>query len=161
MKRRSTLYLILIFIVLVAIKIPNLNSSEFWINGGDESRHAMNGVFIMDFFRDMPVSSPMQYVQEYYAKLPALSLYRNPPLFYVVEALFFLIFGISTLSANLSVMLLLMVGIVCWYKLLEKHFDPEIALLSCLFLFALKSFLFYYNAVMLEVPFLIFLFIFL
>jgi len=161
MNRKNTLFLILIILALIILKIPHLDRSEFWVSGGDESRHAMNGVFIMDFIKDKPFSDPISYTKNYYGRYPALSLQRNPPLFYLVEAFFFVVLGITVYAANMPILVLFIIGIFFWFKLLERKFNGEIAFLSCLLFIMLRNFLYYYNSVMLEVPLLSIMFIFL
>ena len=66
----------------------------------DEMYHAMNGTFVRDFLVDFPIHHPVQYAYEYYAKYPAIALPHWPPLFYAVEGIAFLIFGVSPGSAD-------------------------------------------------------------
>ena len=40
----------------------------------DSPRHALNGVFVMDLFRDMPWEDPAGYAFRYYAQYPALTI---------------------------------------------------------------------------------------
>ena len=61
----------------------------------DSPRHALNGVFVADFLRDMPFRDPAAYAYAYYAKYPALTILFYPPLFYFFSAPFYWLFGVS------------------------------------------------------------------
>ena len=74
---------------------------DFWWQ--DAPRHALNGAFVLDFIRALPLHDPLGWAADYYIKYPALTIGFYPPLFYVVEALFFALFGVTHFVAQLSV----------------------------------------------------------
>ena len=90
-----------------------LDAGEFWWT--DESRHAMNGVFFLDLWRDMPWRAPYQYALQYFAQYPALALNWYPPFFPLVESVFFAVFGISEFAGRLTVLAFAFVGTAAWY----------------------------------------------
>src|SRR5579862_5747428 len=101
--RGIPLHPFVIVLLAVALVVPRgITKGELHFSG-DEPRHAMNGVFLRDFFTDLPLRSPVQYAYEYYAKYPALALPHWPPFFYFVESIYFLIFGISVWVSRLAV----------------------------------------------------------
>ncbi len=69
----------------------------------DAARHAMNGVFVRDMLANGQWMDPLSYGKFYYAHLPALSIPFHPPLFPVVESLFFMVFGVNLLAARLAI----------------------------------------------------------
>ncbi len=78
--------------------------SDFW--WPDAPRHAMDGVFILDFVRAIPWGgNPYEYAVEYYARYPCLGLVHYPPVFAAVEAVVFAALGISVESARVAVAL--------------------------------------------------------
>jgi len=66
----------------------------------DADRLLMDGVFIHDFMREMPVNEIYEFTSDYYAQYPALSIGYRPPFFPFVEALFNGVFGINMWSSR-------------------------------------------------------------
>jgi hypothetical protein len=128
-----------------------IGGGEFHFHG-DETRHAVTGLFFRDAFVDLPWKDPLRYAYEYYAKYPALGLVFWPPLFHVVEGVFFLVFGISVISSRLAVLSFALVGVYFWYRIAETQGTRSLALLST-FVFPLVPFMLTFERViMLEVP---------
>ncbi len=75
---------------------------DFWWS--DAPRHALDGAFIRDLVAAMPIHDPGGWAQAYYAKYPALTILFYPPAFYVMEAVFYALFGVSHAVAQLSVL---------------------------------------------------------
>lgn len=67
-----------------------------WQNDGlwmtDATRHAANGLFWKDFLAECP-ADPKSYALSYYARYPVINPTAYPPLFYLLEAATFLLFG--------------------------------------------------------------------
>jgi 4-amino-4-deoxy-L-arabinose transferase-like glycosyltransferase len=76
-------------------------NGDFW--WFDAPSHAMNGVFIRDFVAAMPWRDPVGFAIDYYIRYPAVTILFYPPLFPIVEAFFFAVFGVSHFVAQLTV----------------------------------------------------------
>ena len=100
----------------------------------DADRILMDGVFIHDFLRELPLREVYQYTADYYAQYPALSIGYRPPFFPFVEALFNAAFGINMWSSRLAVLVFALVGMTAWFKLVQRIFGAEIAFWSSLLL---------------------------
>jgi hypothetical protein len=98
----ATAALALLATVLVLYLLSPREGAFWW---SDAPRHALNGVFVKDLVLDMPWRDPSGYAFRYYAQYPALTILFYPPLFYVVSAPFFAVFGDSHEVALLVVML--------------------------------------------------------
>jgi 4-amino-4-deoxy-L-arabinose transferase-like glycosyltransferase len=118
----------------------------------DETRHAMNGVFMRDLAVDMPFRHPIQYSYEYYSKYPAIALPHWPPLFSVVEGAFFLVFGISTWVGRLAILAFSLMGAYFWYRIAEEHGPRYLAFFSALIFALLPAVLLFEDVIMLEIP---------
>jgi hypothetical protein len=94
----------------------------------DADRILMDGVFIADFLRDLPLSNPIEYALTYYAQYPALSIGYRPPFFPFIESLFILIFGEHIWSGRLALMSLALVGGGCFFALLARMYGRLVAL---------------------------------
>jgi len=144
---------LIVFVIVLTIGVvfwPALDAGEFWWT--DESRHAMDGVFFLDLARDMPWQAPYQYALQYFAQYPALALNCYPPLFAMVEALFFAAFGISEFTARLSILGFALIGAVAWYAWTRPVWGRWVAALSLLLFFLTPGVLHWTRSVMLEVP---------
>jgi hypothetical protein len=69
----------------------------------DAPRHALNGVFILDFFSGFQFQNPMQYAKTYYDQYPAITIGFYPPLVSFIMAAFYAIFGVSHFTAQLCI----------------------------------------------------------
>lgn len=118
----------------------------------DETRHAMNGVFVLDFIHDLPLRWPLQYAEEYYAKYPAMAIGHWPPGFYLIEAAFFAVLGISAWVSRLAVLAFAVLGAVFWYRIAREFANTEVAFVSTLVYACLPSVLLYEKTTMLEIP---------
>ena len=118
----------LVWLVLVMLFIRQLGDPS--IGYPDADRFLMDGVFMLDFLRDMPLSRVYDYTVHYYAQYPALSVGYHPPFFPFVEGLLNGIFGINTWSSRLAVLLFMAAGIAAWYLLVARTFDHTAAFFS-------------------------------
>ncbi len=103
----------------------------------DADRILMDGVFIHDFLRDLPVAHPYDYVIHYYGQYPALSIGYRPPFFPFVEGLFNLVFGVNMWSSRLALLFFGLAGITAWFALIRRMFDDWTAFFSTLLLITL------------------------
>jgi hypothetical protein len=69
----------------------------------DAPRHALNGVFVLDFLKAFPIRLPMEYANAYYQHFPALTIGFYPPLVSLIMAGFYAIFGVSHETAQLCI----------------------------------------------------------
>ncbi|HKQ60059.1 MAG TPA: glycosyltransferase family 39 protein, partial [Candidatus Polarisedimenticolaceae bacterium] len=124
---------------------------EFHLNT-DETQHAVTGLFVADFLRDLPLTEPRAYAFRYYAQYPALGLVHWPPMFYLAEGLMFRLCGASAWTARITICLFAVLGLVYWMRLVAALDGPLTATLSGLILGWLPYMLLYEKAVMLEIP---------
>lgn len=125
-KRLALIFILLLMSVLLSRGIYNPAVSGF----ADAERHLMDGVFILDFFHKMPLHDMYHFTSQYYAQYPALSIGYHPPLFPFVEAIFNALFGINIWSSRLALLLFAIVGIVAWFKLVQRIFTTRVAFWS-------------------------------
>jgi hypothetical protein len=118
----------------------------------DEMRHAMNGVFFRDFLVDFPVRHPIQYAYDYYAKYPALSFPHWPPLFHMIEGLFFLLLGLSPWVSRLTILGFALLASYFWYRISERFGPRHRAFMAALVLACMPFVLLYERVTMLEIP---------
>lgn len=149
-KKSDLAPLFLIWLVGVLINWSGLVAPEFWWT--DETRHAMNGVFFFDFFRDMPLKAPYDYVQRYFAQYPALAFNWYPPFFSIVLGAAMELFGVSEMTAHATVLVFWLVGLMAWYAWVVNSWGRPIALASSLVLIVVPELVQWSRSVMLDVP---------
>lgn len=140
---------LVVLAVLVLYYTAPSGGAFYW---SDAPRHAMNGVFVKDLIAAMPFDDPSGYAYGYYAKYPALTILFYPPLFYVLSAPFYALFGVSHETALWAVMAhYLAFGWGC-YRLARLWIRPIPAVAMALTMMFLPEVAFWGRQVMLEVP---------
>ena len=127
-----------------------INVGGFWWT--DESRHAMDGVYFFDLFRDRPFSSLYNYTVEYFVHYPALGLTWYLPFFAFIESLFFAAFGISEVSARLSVLFFCLLALSAWYIWARPIWGWRQTFFAGLFFLVNPQVILWGRTVMLEIP---------
>jgi hypothetical protein len=150
MKTYRPYYLILLGLYFGILVLRYWGVSEPIYFGGDEPRHFMNGVFFRDLFTDGGWRSPLDYLTRYYLKYPALSVHQYPPLFYLAEALLFLLFGIHLPVAQGMIFVLEGCGFYGWYRYIQRKLGDEVAFLSLLIWLSTPLFLKNFAHIMLD-----------
>ncbi|MBI4707320.1 MAG: glycosyltransferase family 39 protein [Candidatus Omnitrophica bacterium] len=151
MKKIKQFFPLFLIVVTLLLTVHGMNQGGFRCS--DESRHAMDGVFIMDILKDAPhITDLYRYTEIYFAKYPALAITWYPPFFAFVESIFFNIFGISEVIARLTVIFFALIAVIFLYLFLKKAFNEVVALLSCLLFITTPVVVFWARSVMLELP---------
>lgn len=123
---------------------------SFWWS--DAPRHALNGVFVRDLIRDHPLRNPQAYAMDYYVRYPALTILFYPPLFYVISALFFSLFGVSHAVALIPELLSYFCLALGAYVLSRRWLDRPGSLGVALTLSGAPEVALWGRQVMLEIP---------
>ena len=140
--------LVLGCVALLFAQAPH-GGAFYW---SDSPRHALNGVFVMDLIKAMPLDDPTGYAYRYYAQYPALTILFYPPLFYAISAPFYAVLGVSHETALLVVALhYLALGLGCW-RLARYWLPAAPSLAFATLVLWLPEVAFWGRQVMLEVP---------
>jgi len=99
--RWDVICLLLLTIAVFLLFETSPRAGDFWWS--DAPRHAMDGVFYHDLIRALPITNLKQWATDYYLQYPAVTVLFYPPLFALVEAVFFSLFGVSHAVAQLTV----------------------------------------------------------
>jgi hypothetical protein len=127
--------LLLVLVVLTVLFSRELGNPH--LRYPDADRILMDGVFLHDFLRDLPLTGIYDYTINYYAQYPALSIGYRPPFFPFVEAIFNSVFGINIWSSRLAIIAFSVIGFSAWFFLVRRVFNTSTALASSLFLISL------------------------
>jgi hypothetical protein len=142
-------FAVLLGCVFVFFATAPKHGAFYW---SDAPRHAMNGVFLKDFIAAAPFDRPAEFAYDYYGRYPALTILFYPPLFYVLSAPLYALFGVSHSTALLAVMLHYLAFAWGVYRLACQWVAPLAALGVALALALLPEVAFWGRQVMLEVP---------
>ena len=127
----------------------HMHGDIWWM---DASRHAMNGIFVLDFLRSMPFRHPVGFADAYYVQWPALTILFYPPLFYVSLALGYALFGTSEWSALLVEIAWLFLLLAGCFRLSRNWLGTGGALAVALTVLAGKEVFFWGQQIMLDIP---------
>ena len=147
--------LVLVLICTLAIIVLGKDISRGGLLDPDAPAHVMDGVLIHDWLLAGPKAwlSPMQFAREQYGHYPTLGIGGHyPPGFAVIEAGFFLVFGISVTSARLCVLLFGMLAAAGCYIFVRPLGGRTAAIIAAALLMALPATTQWGRQVMLEVP---------
>lgn len=126
------LALLLVLAVMTVLLLRQIDNPHLGLPDAD--RILMDGVFILDFLREMPLTRIYDFTINYFAQYPALSIGYRPPFFPFVEAVFNGIFGIHPWSSRLALLAFALVGVSAWFRLVQRVFDAHVAFWSSLLL---------------------------
>ncbi len=118
----------------------------------DAPRHALNGVLLADFLREMPLDRPIRWAFEYYLTWPALTVFFYPPLFAALSVPFVLLFGIDETVSLLPVAGHALALGLAMVVLLRPFLGPWGGAGAALVLLGSPAVAFWSRQVMLEVP---------
>src|SRR5271165_27230 len=123
---------------------------DFWWS--DAPRHAMDGVFYYDMARALPITHLKRWAIDYYLQYPAVTALTYPPLFALVEAVFFGLFGVSHVTAQLTVSAFFLATAFGAYFLARRWVGRIAAVSSALAFIGMPIMALWGRQVMLEIP---------
>ena len=142
-------FIILLAIVLgMYIAVPKHGD----IDWPDAPRHALNGAFVLDFLKAMPVRHPIEFAYDYYRQWPALTILFYPPLFYGVLAAVYAVLGVSEASALLAEFGFLLLLVWGAFRLSRHWLDRPPALAVALLLIGAPELALWGRQIMLDIP---------
>lgn len=147
---KSTLLIFLLILITLIITTKNITRGDFRFS--DACSHGMNGVYLHDLIKLMPLTHIYDFTLRFYGKYPAISIPYHPPFFHLVEAFFFFLFGISAVTARVAVVFFSLLAIIVWYKLIKSMYNEEIAFFSGILLITTPTIVFWTRNAMLEMP---------
>jgi hypothetical protein len=125
---------LLVSLVALAAAAKGLGDETAVSLQGDMPRYMMNGAFFSDALRDAPVNNPLQYAYEYFARYPALSIGHHAVLVSMAVTPSFLLFGMSVLSARLTILAFVLLCGIAAFRLFSVTHGQRTALLASLLL---------------------------
>lgn len=118
----------------------------------DEPAHFISGLMVFDYFSTAFGSNPIEFAQTYYLHYPKVAIGQWPPVFYVLQALWFGLVGPSKVSALYLLALLGAVLGMVLYLRLAPSYGRLPALLTAALLLLLPLFRIFSSCVMADLP---------
>ncbi len=116
----------------------------------DEAAHYVSGMMVRDYIAAMDLSSPIRFAENYYIHYPKIAIGHWPPLFYVLEGVWMLIFSVSRVSVLLMVGLIVALMASTVFQVMRREFGNLIAIISGLLVVAAPIVQLYSGMIMLE-----------
>ena len=149
-RMRQPFWLLLLIVTVGLLSITAPHEGDFWWS--DAPRHALNGAFLLDFFRALPLKDPVEFAKHYYAQYPALSILFYPPLFPLTEAPIYGLLGVSHLGAQLAVALHLVALATGVFFLARRAWSPPLSFAATTLFISTHEVAYWGRQVMLEIP---------
>src|SRR3989344_9517568 len=126
----NTVLYILFAIVLLGffIRVWNVGSAEVF---HDEGFYAFRSIGYVDYLYNDDQSTPIQWFKNS-PSLPSwtkISFHDHPPLFFVIQHVFFSLFGVSLFMARLPSLIAGIVAIIMMFVLAKKLFQNDVVAL--------------------------------
>lgn len=140
---------------LCAIAVLGKDISRGGLADADSSAHLMDGVLIHDWVRAGPSQwlHPIEFAEQQYAHYPTLGLGQHyPPGFAIVEAAFFAVFGISTVTGRLCVAFFGVLLIIGTYLLARTFTERTTAAVAAIVMLTMPATTLWGRQTMLEIP---------
>jgi hypothetical protein len=125
--------------------------SEF---GGypDEPGHFINGLLVRDYLTALSLVSPVRFAEDYYLHYPKVAIGHWPPVFYLQQALWSLLF--STTRSSILILMAILAGLIALtiFQALRNELGTSVSLAVSLLWLALPLTQQYTAMVMAEIP---------
>jgi hypothetical protein len=148
--RSTAIVVAILSVACLALLLTAPVNGDFWWQ--DAPRHALNGAFVRDFIAAHPIHDPVRWAIDYYLRRPALTIMFYPPLFYVIEAIAFALFGVSHFVAQFTVLLFVLLLGVSAYVLSRLLLPRWAAVGAALLVIGTPEAAFWGRQVMLDLP---------
>lgn len=86
----------------------------------DEAAHFVTGVCTLDYLKTAFGSNPISFAEQYYARYPKVAFGHWPPMFYVIQAFWYAMFGATPFSAMLLMGLVVAIASLVLFLRLKR-----------------------------------------
>jgi hypothetical protein len=125
----------------------------------DEAAHYVTGLMVHDYLVTRHPSAPVSFAESYYLHYPKVGIGHWPPVLYVLEALWTLLFPSSRFSLMIFMAVLTTLLAYSLYRFLRSDYGDELGVAAGLILIALPITRLYSGMVMAEIPLTLFSFL--
>lgn len=139
------------YVLVAALAFATAHTGgDFWWS--DAPRHALNGLFVLDFVKELPFSDPVGFAERYYVQYPSLTILFYPPLTYAIMAAAYGLFGETHAVAQATISVFF-AGVLFVSQAIARRYLPTAWAVVATLLFACApQFLFWSRQVMVDTP---------
>ncbi|MBM3760940.1 MAG: hypothetical protein FJW36_11910 [Acidobacteria bacterium] len=103
MQSKLVVYCLCLFAAVILVPVYWLGGFHAEFAGADEASHLVSGIMVYQYLAQglLQGQSPMAFARDYYEHYPRVAIGHWPPVFYFVQAFWFLIVGLSRTSVML------------------------------------------------------------
>ncbi len=153
MKLWSSLLVLLFFVLVLFTQLLSGTYGSELAHWPDEPSHVTSALMVLDYITSGVGEHPMRFAETYYVHYPKVAIGVWPPFYYLIAAIWMLIFGASNisllvLSGVFTAALVSLVALLAW----RMFGDPFVAILLGLLLLALPEIQFSSSLFMLDIP---------
>jgi hypothetical protein len=132
----SCIFMVLFFEVCLLQWIGGAYSSGFGEHP-DEAAHFVSAIMVHDFIKNFGAGQPMAFAQDFYLHYPKVAIGNWPPLQYALMAAWFLVAGVSRVSALLFIAIAAALTATAMYAIGKKLLSPLAGLFASALFIAL------------------------
>jgi len=142
--------LLVLFAFVVSLQIASGAYRSEFAGYPDEPAHYVTSLMVRDYIAQMHWFEPTQFAQDYYAHYPKVAFGHWPPLLYVVQAAWMLVFSPARASVLLELALLTTILAFSLYAIARARFGWKVGAAAGLLLASLPEIQLYTDEVMAE-----------
>lgn len=132
LKPRAELIIIILILALAAIlRLGNLTSADVIT---DESLIAFRSIGLIDFLASPNQTTPWEWFSDNIPWWAKISFHDHPPLVFIIQYLFFSIFGVSIIILRLPFAVAGIIGVYLLYLIGQKLFNKQVGIIASLLL---------------------------
>jgi len=136
MRRNAATLLILFALTFVLQVASGAYHSEF-SSYPDEPAHYVTSLMVREYLKAPDLLHPMAFAQNYYAHYPKVAFGHWPPVFYIVQSVWMLLFSASRASVRLELALTTALLAFSLYSQLKRYFSFTAAIIGAALLICL------------------------
>lgn len=155
---RDLAVLVIFFGIILCFQYVSGSWKDEFGGYDDEPAHYVTGLMVHDYLIAGHRQAPVLFAESYYSHYPKVGIGHWPPVFYVLEALWTLVFPSSRFSLMMFMAVLTTLLAYSLYRLLRSHYGDELGVAAGLILISLPITRLYSGMIMAEMPLALFSF---
>ena len=150
-QRVTAAYVAIVSLVVLVLSTPGIND-EGVVAISDMPRYLMDGAFVRDVLVNAPTYTLRDFTASYYIRYPAIGLGHYAPLTAGIEAIAFLVLGVSVFSARIAMAACMLAAAWGQFFLVRRIYDEHIAFVATLLFVTTASVVSLARVVQAEIP---------
>ncbi len=135
--RRNAAFFLILFTLIVILQIASGGYHSEFSSYPDEPAHYVTSLMVREYLKAPYLLHPMAFAANYYSHYPKVAFGHWPPVFYIVQSLWMLIFSASRASVRLEIAVTTAILAFSVYREAKRFFGLTAARLGALLLVCL------------------------